>query len=616
MNPSMSTIRPSLRLRTTALRHLLPRVRPHVGALSLAFLCLLVTSGIFLAFPRLVGYLLDAAFVAGDAALLNRIALALAGLFLIQALFQFGQTYLISATGERVVGKLRVDLFSHLVTLPPAFFAERRTGELMSRLTSDIGLLQGVFSYQLTEFVRQILYLLGALVLLTLTHPRLTATTLIVVPIVVGTAFFFGAMLRRLSTGVQDRLAEGTAAAEEAISQIRIVQSFGQERSEVARYGARIAEAVRAAVGRSIMRGVFFSSISLAAFGGIVAVLWQGGHLVLAGQLTAGTLVSFLLYAVVVAAAVGGLASLWSGYQEAAGAAQRVFELLETRSELRDPPQPRALPAVRGELRFERIWFQYAGTPLASREGERDRDDAWVLRDIELHVRSGETVALVGPSGAGKTSLVSLVPRFWDPQRGALRLDGVDLRDLKLADLRSHIGVVAQETLLFSGTIRENIAYGRPDASDAEIEAAARAAHAHEFIRLLPDGYRTRVGERGIKLSGGQRQRVAIARALLKDPAVLILDEATSNLDAESEGLIEDALQRLLAGRTTLIIAHRLSTVRRADRLVVLDGGQIVEEGTHDQLLAQGGLYSRLYWLQFGGGREEILLKERGAVHA
>jgi ATP-binding cassette, subfamily B, bacterial MsbA len=582
----------SSRAPISAFRELLPRLRPHARALAVASVLLLFTSAVFLAFPRAVGYLLDAAFVAGDRDLLDRVALVLLGLFLIQAIAQFGQTYLISATGERVIGKLRVDLFSHLVTLPPAFFAERRTGELMSRLTADIGLLQSVMSYQLTELVRQLLYLAGALVLLTLTHPHLTMTTLLVVPVVVGTALFFGRALRRVSTGVQDRVAEGMATAEEAIAQIRTVQSFVQEKAEVARYSSRIQEAIHASVGRAVMRGFFFSTISLASFGAIVVVLWQGGRLVLAGQLTAGTLVAFLLYAVTVAFAVGGLASLWSGFQEAAGAAQRVFELLGTRSELRDTDRPVSLGGTaRGELHFDGISFTY---------GEADSESArWVLHDLDLRVAPGETVALVGPSGAGKTSLASLVPRFWDPQRGVIRFDGRDLRDLRLAELRSHIGVVAQETLLFSGSIRENIAYGKPEASDADIEAAARAANAEEFIRLLPDGYETRVGERGVKLSGGQRQRIAIARALLKDPAILILDEATSNLDAESEALIEEALETLLAGRTTLIIAHRLSTVRRAHRLVVLDAGRIVEEGSHAELLARGGLYARLHARQF-----------------
>jgi subfamily B ATP-binding cassette protein MsbA len=380
------------------------------------------------------------------------------------------------------------------------------------------------------------------------------------------------------------------------------VQSFVQEPAERQRYADRILASVWAALVRAEVRGVFFGVLTFATFGGIVFVLWQGGLLVLDGKLTPGALVSFLLYTVTIAAAIGGLASFFSSYQEAVGAAQRVFELLETTSPITDPPSPKSLPRpIRGAVTFERVSFRYLADPAAPQ----------VLRDINLAVAPGDIVALVGPSGAGKTTLVSLLPRFWDVREGRILLDGINIRDLRLADLRGAIGVVAQEPALFSGSVRENIAYGRPNANQEAIEAAAQAAHAHEFVQRLPEGYDTVVGERGVKLSGGQRQRIAIARALLKDPAVLILDEATSSLDTESERLIEDAMERLLAGRTTLIIAHRLSTVRRADRLVVLDHGRIVEEGSHSELLARGGLYARLYQHQF---REGDLLVETGAT--
>jgi ATP-binding cassette, subfamily B, bacterial MsbA len=506
--------------------------------------------------------------------------------------------------GERVVARLRGELFSKLLDMPPGFFAERRTGELTSRLTTDIGLLQGVLSHQIAEFSRQILALVGGIVVLTLMQPRLTLTALGVVPLVIGTALFFGRRLRRMTVGVQDKVAEATAVAEEAFSQIRTVQSFVQEPAERTRYGERIAASVRAALTRAQVRGVFFGVLTFSTFVGIVFVLWQGGLLVLEGQLTPGELVQFLLYTITIAAAIGALASFFSSYQEAVGAAERVFEILEMSPSIADPDSPVALPApVRGEVAFDRVFFRYHRSP----------SQPWILEDINLRCAPGEVLALVGPSGAGKTTLVSLLPRFWDVDRGRVLLDGIDVRSLRLADLRDAIGIVPQDPALFSGTIRENIAYARPGAAQAEVEAAARAAHAHEFIERLAEGYETVVGERGVKLSGGQRQRIAIARAILKDPAVLILDEATSNLDTESERLIEDALSRLLVGRTTLIIAHRLSTVRRADRLAVMDHGRIVEEGSHAELLELGGLYARLYERQFRDGDRGVFLETREA---
>ncbi len=571
-----------------ALARLWPLVRPYRWKLVLTITCLIASAAIGLAFPQIVRGLLDAAFVRHDGGLLDRIAGLLLGLFTLQAASNFAQTYLLSSTGERVVARLRQDLFEHLLTLSPGFFAERRTGELVSRLSADIGTIQGLVSYQISEFARQTLYLVGGIALLTVTNPHLTLTAVVVVPFVAGSAVFFGRRLRRISTGVQDKVAEATAVAEEAFSQIRTVQSFVQEAWEAARYGRRMAEVVQVAIQRAVVRGVFFAVITFATFGGMVVVLWEGGRLVLGGALTAGTLVQFLLYTVFIAAAVTALTSLFSSYQETVGAARRVFELLQTPPTIADPPAPVPLPIpVRGHVAVERVSFRYQpDLPLA-------------LDDVSLTIAPGEVVALVGPSGAGKTTLASLLPRFWDVTAGRITLDGVDVRAVRLAELRRAIGTVPQEPALFSGTVLENIAYGRPDAGPAAVEAAARAAHAHEFIERLAQGYATLVGERGVKLSGGQRQRIAIARALLKDPRVLILDEATSSVDAESERLIEEALERLLEGRSTLIIAHRLSTVRRANRLVVLDRGRAVEEGTHDALLARGGLYARLYQRQF-----------------
>jgi ATP-binding cassette, subfamily B, bacterial MsbA len=429
--------------------------------------------------------------------------------------------------------------------------------------------------------------------MLLLTHTRLTATTLVVVPVVVGVAWLFGRRLRKASTGVQDRVAEATGSAEEAFSQIRTVQSFTREALETERYHAHLVDVVTAAVSRARIRGAFFGVITFFSFGGIVAVLWQGGRLVLDGALTPGALVSFLLYAITVAAAVGALASLFGNYQDAVGAARRVFELLGERSAIGEPERPRALPRphVRrspgADVRLERVSFRYAAA------------QAEALHDVSFRIAPGETVALVGPSGAGKTTVAALLPRFWDVSSGRITIEGIDVRDLALEELRGAIGIVPQEPTLFSGTVRENIAYARPEATEDEIVAAARAAHAMEFIERLPQGFATRVGERGVKLSGGQRQRLAIARVFLKDPAIVILDEATSSLDSESERLVGEAMEDLLRGRSTLIIAHRLSTVRRADRVVVLDRGHVVEEGRHADLLAEGGVYAKLYKGQY-----------------
>lgn len=552
---------------------------------------LLLSSLLALAFPLVVSTLLDAAFVQHDGELLNRIALGLLALFATTAVLNYVQTYWLSATGERAVAGLRQELFGKLLDQPPGFFAERRTGELTSRLNADIGLLQGILSHQLAEGTRQVLALVGGVTILTLMQPRLMLTALAVVPLVVGSAMYFGRKLKRITTGVQDELADSTAVADEVFSQVRVVQGFAREPWERARYGERIARVIGVALKRARVRALFFGAITFTTFAGVTGVLWTGGQLVLTGELTPGEMVSFLLYTVSIAAAIGALASFFTAYQEAIGAAERVFDLIEEVPAVADPADPVSLPQpVRGEVEFRDVVFRYRPEAVAEHP---------TLDRLSLRIAPGEVVALVGPSGAGKTTVASLLPRFWDVESGEILLDGIDIRHLRLAELREAVGVVPQEPALFSGTIRENIAYGRPGATDEEIEAAARVANAHDFILALPEGYESRVGERGVKLSGGQRQRIVIARAVLKDPPVLVLDEATSSLDTESERLVEAALERLQAGRSTLIIAHRLSTVQRADRLVVLDQGRVVEQGSHAELLRQGGIYARLFQMQF-----------------
>ena len=583
------------------LGQLLPRVRPHASRIAGAIVCLLISVGIGLAFPQIVKHLLDAAFVQRDSELLDRIALGLIGLFAIQAALNFTQVYLLTITSERIVATLRRDLFAHLVRLSPGFFTERRTGELTSRLSADTTVLQTVLSYNLSEFSRQTLFLIGGIILLTMTHPRLALTTLAVVPVVIGAALFFGRQLRRASTGVQDRIAEATGSAEEAFSQIRTVQSFTREREETRRYTAHMAHVIAAAMDRSRIRATFFGILTFCAFGGVVAVLWQGGRLVLDGTLTAGSLVSFLLYALYVAGAVGSLGSLFGVYQEAVGAAKRTFDLLATPPTIASPPKPERLDKpVRGDVELVNVSFSYAPSLPE------------VISDLSLRIAPGEVVALVGPSGAGKTTIASLIPRFWDVTRGRILVDGHDVTSLALEDLRGAIGIVPQEPALFSGTVRENIAYALADegvtVSEDQIRAAASAAHATEFIDRLVEGFDTLVGERGVKLSGGQRQRLAIARVFLKNPAIVILDEATSSLDSESERLVEQAMEVLLQGRSTLIIAHRLSTVQRADRVLVIDRGRLVEEGRHSDLVAAEGVYSRLYRGQFRESYETTAL--------
>jgi subfamily B ATP-binding cassette protein MsbA len=570
------------------LLRLLSYTRPYRLRLAIALFSLLVASLLALTYPQVIRLLIDAAFTKHDSQRLNRLALLLVCLFGLQALFSFLRTYLLSYTGERIVADVRTRLYDHLVYLPVSFFAGRRVGELTSRLASDVSVIQTVTTGSITELLRQSLVLTGSIAIIAVTNTRLTLAMLAIVPVVVLSAHLYGRWVRRMSTRVQDSLADANSVLEETLSAIRIVQSFVRESYEQMRYRGRIEQALRLAVQRSMASGGFVAVIIFVVYSGIGTVLWLGSRMVLSGRMTAGDLIAFVLYTFVVGAGVGSMSELYSQFQQAIGATRRIFELLDTVPEVTDPPDPITLPAITGHVRLDDVHFTYP-----------DDRGVQVLAGVSVEALPGQVIALVGPSGAGKSTLVTLIPRFYDVTLGAISIDGRDVRTVRLADLRQAIGMVPQETTLFGGTIAENILYGRLDATTEQLEAAARVANAHEFITAFPEGYQTIVGERGVKLSGGQRQRIAIARALLKDPAILILDEATSSLDSESERLIQEALITLMRGRTSFVIAHRLSTVRRADNIVVMDQGRVVQQGSHEQLLSTSGLYRRLYDMQF-----------------
>lgn len=579
------------RIDLAQLRRLLGFTRPYRARLTLGIVAVGISSALGLAFPLLIRDLFNSAFGArASGAELNRTAILLFGLFVLQAVFNYLRTYNLGLVGEALVADLRKTLFGHVIGLSVRFFESRKTGEITSRLTSDIGTVQNAVSQALAQFVNQAITLVGGVVVLLALNLRLTLVMLAIVPAVVVAGASFGRRLRRISTSFQDAVGDANASAEEAISGVRVVKSFTAENVERRRYALGIDASYRLALKRVRVRSLFVPTVILAMFLGIGVVLWYGGRLVVQGALQGGDLIAFLLITVFVAGSIGTFTGLYSQLQEALGASARIFELLDAESDLPEPAEPVRLTHPRGEVRFERVSFRYG-----------DRGTALVLDDIDLEAAPGRVVALVGPSGAGKSTLISLIPRFYDPTAGRVLLDGVDLRRLATRELRAHIGIVPQETQLFSGSIAENIRYGRPEAEDGAVAAAARAANAERFIAAFPAGYETLVGERGVKLSGGQRQRVAIARALLKDPRILILDEATSSLDSASEALVRAALERLMEGRTTFVIAHRLSTVLGADTILVLDGGRIVERGPHRALLAAGGLYRDLFQRQFSG---------------
>jgi subfamily B ATP-binding cassette protein MsbA len=574
----------------TSYRRLLVFVKPHWRPLALAGTILVVNSLLGLAMPWVVQRLVDTALNQANFETLNQALAALLLIAVAQSLTGFGQTYLIGRAGERVVANLRKALYAHVHMMPLRFFASTRVGELTSRLSNDVMTIQEAVTSTILNLVSQTVVLVGGVVIIFVMSFQLTLVILAVVPLAILGILLLGRIIRRLSKQVQDHLAEITATAEEALAGVRIVKSFAREPYEVTRYSDRVEQLYRTSMARVTVRAIVTPIIGFLAFVAIAIVLWVGGRLVIAGQLTAGQLVAFLLYTIMVASPIGIFTGLYSQFQQAIGASDRVFELLDTPPEMRDDADAQPLPPIVGDVCFERVTFDYGD----------DTEARVVLRDIDLVVKPGEVAALVGPSGAGKTTLVNLLPRFYDPTAGRITIDGHDIRHVQVRTLREQIGIVPQETALFSGSVHDNIRYGKLDATQEEIEAAARAANAHDFIMALAQGYDTLVGERGVKLSGGQRQRVAIARAILKNPRILILDEATSSLDTESEQAVQEALERLMRDRTTFVIAHRLSTIVNADRIVVLADGKIVEQGDHATLLArESGIYRRMVALQF-----------------
>jgi ATP-binding cassette subfamily B protein len=571
------------------LSSVLPYVRRYRGLIGAWLTFLTLSSAATLVLPIAVRFMIDDGFSAADAAFVDRAFLVLLGVAIVLAIATSLRFYFVSTLGEKVAADLRQGVYNRLLSLDQSFYETTRTGELLSRLTTDTELVQTVVGSSASIAVRSAVTLIGASVLLVFTSPKLAGYAGLVIPLVIVPMILFGRRVRGLSRQSQDRIADTSAMASETLNAIHTVQSFTRESTMSARFGEVVARTLATARRRIAMRSQLTAVVILLVFGAITGVLWVGAREVLSGAMAAGELAQFLLFAVMVAGSVGALVEVWGDVQRAAGAMERIGELLGSQPTIADPQVPATLvPPIRGGLRLENVRFNYPSRP-----------DTAALDDFSLDIRPGETVALVGPSGAGKSTVFQLLLRFYDPQHGRITLDGQDLRNLPLGIVRGAIALVPQDTVIFGASAADNIRIGRQSASDEEVRAAARAAEANEFIEAQPEGYDTFLGERGVRLSGGQQQRLAIARAILKNAPILLLDEATSALDAQSESVIQAALERLMENRTTLVIAHRLATVLKADRIVVMDRGRIIAQGRHHELLAQGGLYAELARLQF-----------------
>ncbi|MBL1259165.1 MAG: ATP-binding cassette domain-containing protein [Thiotrichaceae bacterium] len=578
---------PSKKLRPLQL--LAPFLRPYRIVILLAFIALTLAASAALAVPFAVRFMIDQGFSKNEVAVVDQFFWALFAIAAVLALATAIRHYLVSWLGERVVADVRKAVYAHVMEMSPSFFETTRTGEVLSRLTTDTTLIQTVVGSTVSMALRSAFMLSGGLIMLTITSPALTGIIIVLVPLIMLPLIFFGRMVRRLSRASQDRVADTSAHAGESLNAVQVIQAFTYEKQTIQRYENAVEQAFDTARQRLKARALLTALVIMLVFSSAIFLLWLGAQAVLNNEMSAGELSQFILYAVIVASSAGVLSEVWGELQRAAGATERLMELLQLQSDIQSPQTPASLPgSLEGAVQFDHIRFHYPSRP-----------DHAAINQLSLKIKPGQTVALVGPSGAGKSTLFHLLLRFYDPQQGSVLIDGIPLQQFALHDLRKNIGLVPQDTVIFSADAMENIRYGKPHASDEEVLHAAKLAHADQFIAKLPDGFHTHLGERGLRLSGGERQRIAIARAILKNPPILLLDEATSALDAESEKEVQQALEQLSQERTTLVIAHRLSTVLKADNIVVIDNGEIVATGTHAQLIKEGGLYKQLAELQF-----------------